>query len=107
MANIFGLATQQELQTFLEELIDPYKVYFQPPASLKMTYPCIVFKFDNIQTEYADSIKYKNKARYSITLISKSPVTDIPNQLLNLDYCSLDQVFISDNLNHYVFTLYY
>ena len=32
-----------ELQTKLENLIQSRNVYFQPPASVRLVYPCVVY----------------------------------------------------------------
>jgi hypothetical protein len=96
-----------ELQDILEDLADPYMVYYQPPSSFNLTYPCIIYDLDKIVTDYADSIKYKNKKRYSVTVIDTNPDSEIPNKILELAYCGFDRKFKSDNLNHFVFTLYY
>lgn len=95
------------LQTDLSNLFTPNKVYFQPPSSVKIVYPCVIYKLDSINVNYADSIKYKNKKRYTVTVIDQNPDSELPNKILTLEYSSFDRHFISDNLNHYTFTLYY
>lgn len=102
-----GSDKRLELHQILVDLISPYAVYFQPPSSAKMTYPCVVYELGGIRSDYADSIKYKNKKQYTVTLISKDPDSILPVLLLSLDYCEFDRHFLSDNLNHYVFVLYY
>lgn len=96
-----------ELHAILEAIITPNKAYFQPPSSIKLTYPCIIYQLDKIESDYANSKKYKNKKAYLITVIDSNPDSEIPDQFLNLTYCEFDRFFVSDNLNHYVFTLYY
>lgn len=100
-------AKRLQLHTLLVELIAPHKVYFQPPSSVKLTYPCIIYSLDTIVTKYADSIKYKNKKAYTVTVIDQNPDSDIPLELLSLEYCSFDRFFVADNLNHFAFKLYY
>lgn len=102
-----SINTRLELHDILVDLVGPNKVYFQPPSSIKLSYPCIVYGLDAIDIAYADSIKYKNKKRYTVTVIDQNPDSVFPLDVLSLDYCSFDRHFISDNLNHYVFTLYY
>lgn len=96
-----------ELHSILTALASPNNVYFQPPYTIKMTYPCIVYNLDGIDITYANSIKYKNKKRYIVTVIDQNPDSEIPNKILTLEYSSFDRHFISDNLNHYTFTLYF
>lgn len=87
--------------------MDGGKVYFQPPESIKLTYPCIIYKFMGVSTLHADNIKYKNAKRYEVTLIDKNPDSAFYEALLELAYCSFDRTFVNDNLHHYVYTIYY
>ena len=43
------MASRLDLQTFLEELLESKNVYFQPPESVKMKYPAIVYALDDIE----------------------------------------------------------
>lgn len=82
--------------------------YFQPPESVKLKYPCIVYSLDNIDTRYADDSRYKNTKRYTLTLIERDPDTDYTEQILEkFEYCRHDRRYISDNLVHDAFSLYY
>lgn len=96
-----------ELHQILVDLVEPYKVYFQPPASIMLEYPCIIYNLEDIAIDYADSIKYGKTTAYTVTVICQNPDFDIPNKLLALDYCRFDRHFISENLNHFVFNLFY
>lgn len=87
---------------------DNYKVYFQPPAGQKMEYPCITYALTDIPEEYADNKSFIRHKHYIVTLIGfDADNDDIIEQLLDLQYCSYDRRFISDNLYHDVFDLYY
>ena len=95
-----------------EILADAYgkgikNVYFQPPESMKMTYPAIRYSIKNIDTKFAANSIYAKKLCYEIMVIDKNPDSVIPEKLLQLPYCSFDRHYVADNLNHYVFTLYY
>lgn len=96
-----------ELQKLLEHILGSKNVYFQPPESLKIKYPCIVYQFDNYSTDNADDILYREKKRYTITFIDKNPDSCIPDVLHKLEYCYFDRFYISSNLNHYIFRLYF
>lgn len=103
-----GLRT--DLQTVLEAVFDSGQtphVYFQPPESLKLVYPCIVYERDRIETVYAENLPYRHAKRYSVTAIYKDPDSAIPDKLAELPMCSHDRHFTNDNLHHDVFTLYY
>ena len=95
------------LHAVLVNVLGSSKVYFQPPATIKMDYPCIVYKLDAVDAIHADDFRYLNSKRYLITVIDADPDTILPDKLLKLRYCSFDSHFISNNLNHYIHSLYY
>lgn len=84
------------------------RVYFQPPETVKLRYPCIIYELSGIDTRKANNNLYNAKKRYSLTLITRDPDTGYPDLILkSLKYCRLTRSFQMDNLNHYVFELYY
>ena len=72
-----------------------------------MKYPSIVYNLDDIRPEFADDIPYRLSTRYQLKAIIKEPDSDIPKKLAALPGCRFDRFYITDNLNHYVFNLYY
>ena len=96
-----------ELHQILVDLVSPSNVYFQPPSSIRLTYPCIIYELDDIKVDYADALKYAMAKAYTLTVIDKNPDSDILDKILDLDYCIFNRHFVADNLNHYVFTLFY
>ena len=101
------MATRIDLQNILEELLGSRNVYYQPPESLKMSYPAIVYSRKTIDNSYANNSVYKQNYAYEITVIDKNPDSEIVNKVSKLPTCRFDRHFKSDNLNHDVFTLYY
>ena len=101
------MATRIDLQNVLEELLGSRNVYYQPPESLKMSYPAIVYSRKTIDNSYANNSVYKQNYAYEITVIDKNPDSEIVNKISKLPTCRFDRHFKSDNLNHDVFTLYY
>lgn len=101
------MATRVDLQNALEELLGSRNVYYQPPESLKMNYPAIVYARKTIDNSYANNSVYKQNYAYEITVIDKNPDSEIVNKVSKLPTCRFDRHFKSDNLNHDVFTLYY
>lgn len=96
-----------ELHAKLGEILGNKHVYFQPPETIKMVYPCIVYNLSDIHELHADDSSYKRKRMYTLTVIDKNPDSEIPDRLLDLPYCAFDRWYASDGLNHFVFTLYY
>lgn len=109
------MSRRLQLQKILESAkglaIDPLTcrpaVYFQPPSSVKLVYPCIVYVLDGVGTKHADNKPYMSARRYKVTIIDKDPDSEIPDMLLNMPQCKLDRPYTADNLNHWVFSLYY
>ena len=101
------MAGRPSLQTILEEILKSRNVYFQPPESIRMNYPAIVYSLGNIDTLRANDATYKLLTAYTVTLIDRNPDTGFLAPILELPYCSFDRFYRSDNLNHWVFTLYH
>lgn len=95
------------LQETLVNILGSNNVYFQPPETTRLQYPCIIYERSDIDKKYADNRTYMSMVRYSITLITRSPESDLVKAILELPYCSYDRYYAADTLNHDVFTLYY
>ena len=101
------MASRLELQTKLEELLGSGNVYYQPPESLKLAYPAIVYSKNNIDKKNANDTAYVLTNQYEIIVVDKRPDNVVVNKLLELPMCSFNRHYISDNLNHDVLTLYF
>ena len=82
-------------------------VYFQPPASKKLKYPCVVYKLDDMPSLYANNRPYHWDHVYQLTVIDRDPESVIREKIAELPTCRFQRFFVSDNLNHYVFKIYY
>lgn len=101
------MASRLELQTELEEILGSRNVYFQPPESVKMKYPAIRYSLSSIENIYADNLAYKQTKAYELILIDPDPDSEYADKLSQLPYCRFDRFYPADNLNHYIFTIYY
>lgn len=101
------MASRPILQNVLEDILGTENVYFQPPESIKLQYPCIRYNLDDIYKQSADNCAYIKTKRYSVTVIDKDPYSEIKDRLLELPMCSMERFFCLNNLNHWVFTLFY
>lgn len=82
--------------------------YFQPPSSITMQYPCIVYNKSDKMRLYGSNGIHHSKQEYKVTVIDKNPDSDIANQVeKHFQYCVIDQYYTIDNLNHTALTLYY
>lgn len=84
------------------------RVYFQPPASKLMKYPCIRYSKVSPSVQRANNKIYKNTNCYEVMVIDTNPDSNIPDKILNhFQMCRWDRTYTADNLNHTVLTLYY
>lgn len=95
------------LQRAFEDILESKNVYYQPPANIKLKFPCIIFRKNRIKTIRADNGFYGRSDEYVITYISKTVDDDVILKILELPMCTHDRRYTSDNLYHDVFTLYF
>ena len=96
-----------QFHQMLVELFGSNNVYYRPPENLKMQYPCIRYKKDNVVSEHADNIGYRKTDRYQVMVIDKSPDNPVIDKLLDLPMSSFSTHYETDNLNHDVIIIYY
>lgn len=94
-----------ELQSTLERLLGTRDVYYQPPESMRISYPAIVYSKMRMSPKFADDSMYLLNETYSVTLITKNPDTEIPKSIIELPYCMFDRRYVADGLYHDVFTI--
>jgi hypothetical protein len=96
-----------QLQQVLETLLGSQNVYFQPPANVQMQYPAIVYRRDDMDTQFAGNAPYRLTVRYQVTVIAQDPDNDIRGKVAKLPMCTFNRAYPADNLNHDVFDLYF
>lgn len=96
-----------QFHEILVNLFGNSNVYYRPPENLKMQYPCIRYKKENIVSTHADNISYRKTDRYQITVIDKKPDNEVIEKILDLPMSSFETHYESDNLNHDVIVVYY
>ena len=101
------MGKRMDLQLILEKTPEVKKVYFQPPATVKLVYPCIIFELAGDRTQHADNQKYLRTNRYTLMVIDKDPDSKIYEKVLALPFSALDRFYTADNLNHWIISLYY
>lgn len=101
------MSSRLDLHAILCEILGSRNVYFQPPSSVRMQYPAIVYSRKDIEKRSADDITYRKLPCYEVILVDKNPDSQFVGKILDLPYCSYDRHYESDNLNHDVFTLYF
>lgn len=96
-----------ELHEILCKILGSRNVYYQPPESVRMNYPAIVYSRDDIPNTFADNITYKQSHIYQVTVIDTDPDSKIASRVSQLPMCRFNRHFEAENLNHDVFTITY
>lgn len=97
-----------ELHEILCSILGTRYVYFQPPETIKMTYPAIVYHRSGGNDRYADNLDYHYMRQYTVTVIDRNPDSTIADRIrVAFQYCSEGTPYTADNLHHFALTLYY
>ena len=94
-----------DLQRLLETICD--NVYYQAPGNMNVNYPAIIYTRRNINIKHASNKGYVLNKSYTLTVIDKDPDSKIVDKVALLPSCSHDRHYVSDGLNHDIFTIYY
>ena len=87
------------------EILNNRNVYFQPPASVKMKYPAIVYSRKSIDNKHANNEVYIQSFGYEVTVIDYEPDSEYVLRMSRLPKCKWDRQYVTDGLYHDVFTL--
>lgn len=102
------MPSRLDLHEELCTILGSRNVYYNPPETVKLKYPCILYSKSKPSTQRGDNINYMFRNRYDITVISTNADSDLSDKLLtHFPYCSFDRTYKSDNLNHESLTIYY
>lgn len=96
-----------DLHELLKTTLGSSNVYFQPPSTITMKYPCIVYGRSAIDEKFANDELYLSKKCYIVTVMDTNPDSLIPDKVGRLTLCSFDRHYTVNGLNHDVYTLYY
>ena len=101
------MASRLDLHNMLCDILGSANVYFQPPASLALKYPCIIYERDNPSVMYANDSPYSHRKCYKVTTIDYDPDSPIPDKVAMLPYSKFVASYKANNLNHDVYELYH
>ena len=107
-----------DLDKEFRELLGSNNVYFSPPESIKLKYPCIVYHMDNIDVKRANNRIYNHTTRYIVTLVDEDPdsgefddsrgLSSLREKFLyHFPMCEYANHRVVNNMNHDTFYLYY
>ena len=88
--------------------LDSSQVYYNaPPSTVKLEYPCIIYKLDDVAGVSANNKKYWGTRRYLITIVDRKPDPKVVDTILFWEYSKFEDPFIANNLYHYVLSLHW
>ena len=97
-----------DLHKELVDLFTPNKVYYEPPETLKITYPCIIYGRDYIKLDKADNLNYIKSNRYQLIVIDRNSDNKVIGDILDkYPMSSYDRHYVADGLHHDAITIYY
>ena len=83
------------------------RAYFQPPSSVKMKYPAIVYALNDIDNAFADNMVYLSARKYSVTVIDSDPDSSLVGKVASMSTSKFNRHYTKDNLNHDVFEIFF
>ena len=89
----------------LKALLGSDSVYFQPPPSIMLKYPAVVYERSRLQQAYGDGCVYSVRPRYTVTLIYKDPDSPLPKKFAEYPQTRHERHFAKDNLYHDVYVM--
>jgi len=101
------MGSRLELHDKLEEVLGSSNVYYQPPPTLIIKYPAIVYSRDAISGSHANNSLYLTKMAYEVVVIDKDPDSKLIGKIAQLPTCRFSRNYTVDNLNHDAFILYF
>lgn len=101
-------AKRKQLHSVLCDILGSDYVYFQPPETVKMHYPCFVYERSGDNNILADNIPYLKYIEYEVEYVSQKPDSDIFTKIFSrFNWIRYARHYVADNLHHDVFYVNY
>lgn len=97
--------TRIELHHMLEALPGVRGVYYQPPESVKLKYPAVIYSRSHIGNVHADNRVYRQDNSYELIVVGAEPDSALAEAAASLPMCRHDRHYVADGLDHDVFTI--
>ena len=99
--------TRIDLDKILRSTLGSSNVYFDPPESFKLNYPCIVYSFNGNTDIHAEDERYRRLKRYSLIYITRNADDPMVDKLDDLRFCRLTRPYTANGLFHYAYDIFY
>lgn len=102
------MASRLNLHEELCNILGSRNAYYDPPESVKLKYPCIVYALDGMDKHNANDRRYNSTNRYQVILMESSPDSAYHDKILDrFPMASFDRSYPANSLHHKVYTIYY
>lgn len=98
--------TRIDLHKALQDALGSNQVYFQPPASVRMKYPAIVYNQVRDRSNHANGNPYIHRTFYHVIVISPDPDNTITDRVAAIPTASSGRRYVADNLYHDPYDIY-
>jgi len=99
------MLSRLELHEILVSVLGSRNVYYQPPESVTMQYPAILYSRSDITNDFADDEVYNQHYSYKIVVIASDPDSEIVEKVSKIKYTKFERHYVANLLNHDVFSL--
>ena len=97
--------TRLTLHQALIDVLGSRNVYYNPPETLKMEFPAIVYKLDFIEPIHADNKNYLDWTTYKIFVVSSKPDHPAIRKILNMEMTRYSTSYTREGFYHTVIIL--
>lgn len=80
-------------------------VYYQPPETFKMVYPCIIYFLNRDTALHADDEVYHRGKTYSVIIVDRDPDSELPDKFSDMFNAGMERHYTADNLHHFSYTI--
>lgn len=101
------MTNRLELHEELASILGTRNVYYQPPESVKINYPAIIYSRADIDNAFADNGVYGQKHKYRIVVVDANPDSNFVYKISILKTAKFERHYAVNNLNHDSFVIYY
>lgn len=102
------MRTWETLRSELCDILGSDHVYYQPPESFKMVYPCIVINLSSADHKWSGDGLYFYENRYELIYMTKDSESTLREDIVrHFRMCQFDRHYVVDNLYHDIFTIFW
>lgn len=101
------MLSRLKLHSELLEILGNNNAYFQPPSSVQIKYPAIIYEIVDIKNGHANNGVYAQNNFYQVTVVDANPESEIMIKMSKFPTARFNKHYTTNSLNHYVFTISY